>query len=123
MHPTVIWNLSTLRQKRGDMPKAVHNLTTMLIYQKTNERTTQSTSATSALNSLSVSKPQNADSPEMQRTKFNVLVIVLWGDSNVFGFLRRHPLPELPARGFVGFCGKEQKQKPNGVKKIKRKYG
>lgn len=68
------------------------------------------TSAASALNSLSVSKPRNADSPEMQVTNSNVLVIVLWGDSNVFGFPCRHPLPELPARGFLWVFSVNAKQ-------------
>ncbi len=86
------------------------------IHQEICLRTTQTTSATSALNSLGVLNPQIADSPEMQRTNFNVLVIVFWGDSNVFGFPRRRPLPELPARGFCGFFVEKSKSESQTVK-------
>lgn len=51
----------------GGVPKKLHTLTTMLMHPRTNERTTPTTLAASALNSLGVfEKPQSADSPEMR---------------------------------------------------------
>lgn len=54
---------------------------------------------------------KNADSPEMQGTKFNVLVIVFWGDSNVLGSLAGVPSQSYRLGGFVGFLWKRAKAK------------
>ncbi len=91
-------------------------LLSSLIHQKIYERTTQTTSATSALNSLSIPNPQKRRQPRDAGDQIQCFGDCFLGRFKCFGFPRRRPLPELPARGFCGFFVEKSKSESQTVK-------